>query len=83
MLPEIAICGPMFGIKITSPGSRGTSFGPHVWNGGRSLLNYHTWKVVVNESKATQEFLLHALRYLTSYIEGRAHGASALVHTQK
>jgi restriction endonuclease S subunit len=64
-------------------GSRCTSFGPHVWNGGRALLNYHTWKVAVNESKATQEFLLHALRHLTSYIEDRAHGASALVHTQK
>ena len=64
-------------------GSRGTSFGPHVWGGGRALLNYHTWKVAVNESKTTQEFLLHALRHLTSYIEDRAHGASALVHTQK
>ena len=41
-------------------GSRGTSFGPHVWSGGRALLNYHTWKVVVNESKANPDFLLHA-----------------------
>jgi len=64
-------------------GSRGTSFGPFVWNGGRALLNYHTWKVVVNESNGTPEFLLHALRQLTSYIEDRAHGASALVHMQK
>ena len=64
-------------------GSRGTSFGPHVWNGGRALLNYHTWKVVVNESSVTPDFLLYALRQLTSYIEDRAHGASALVHTQK
>ena len=64
-------------------GSRGTSFGPHIWNGARALLNYHTWKVAVNESKVTREFLLHALRHLTSYIEDRAHGASALVHTQK
>jgi type I restriction enzyme S subunit len=64
-------------------GSRGTSFGPHVWGGGRALLNYHTWKVVVNESKADADFLLHALRQLTSFIEDRAHGASALVHTQK
>lgn len=64
-------------------GSRGTSFGPHVWNGERALLNYHTWKVVVNESRVTPAFLLHALRQLTSYIEDRAHGASALVHTQK
>ena len=64
-------------------GSRGTSFGPHVWNGGRALLNYHTWKVVANEASVNPEFLLHALRQLTSYIEDRAHGASALVHTQK
>ena len=64
-------------------GSRGTSFGPHVWNGGRALLNYHTWKVVVNESTVTPDFLLYSLRQLTSYIEDRAHGASALVHTQK
>ncbi len=64
-------------------GSRGTSFGPHVWNGGRALLNYHTWKVEVNESTVTPDFLVHALRQLTSYIEDRAHGASALVHTQK
>ncbi|MGZ9081608.1 MAG: restriction endonuclease subunit S [Rhodoplanes sp.] len=64
-------------------GSRGTSFGPYVWNGRRALLNYHTWKVVVNESRATPEFFLHALRQLTSFIEDRAHGASALVHTQK
>jgi type I restriction enzyme S subunit len=64
-------------------GSRGTSFGPHVWRGGRALLNYHTWKVVVDESKADADFLLHALLQLTSFIEDRAHGASALVHTQK
>ncbi len=64
-------------------GSRGTSFGPHVWSGGSALLNYHTWKVVVNESKIEPDFLLFSLRQLTSYIEDRAHGASALVHTQK
>ena len=64
-------------------GSRGTSFGPHVWKGHRALLNYHTWKVEVNESRVGRDFLLHALRQLTSYIEDRAHGASALVHTQK
>ena len=64
-------------------GSRGTSFGPHVWTGGRALLNYHTWKVVVNESNVTSDFLFYGLRQLTNYIEERAHGASALVHTQK
>ncbi|MDH1053616.1 restriction endonuclease subunit S [Aquipseudomonas alcaligenes] len=64
-------------------GSRGTSFGPHVWRGGRALLNYHTWKVVPNEATVNADYLLHALRQLTRFIEDRAHGASALVHTQK
>lgn len=30
-------------------GSKGTSFGPHIWNGSLSVLNYHTWKVVPYE----------------------------------
>jgi type I restriction enzyme S subunit len=64
-------------------GSRGTSFGPHVWAGARGLLNYHTWKVQVNDSEITPSFFFHALKKLTEFIEGRAHGASGLVHTQK
>jgi type I restriction enzyme, S subunit len=64
-------------------GSRGTSFGPHVWSGPFGLLNYHTWKVQIQESEFSKGFMLHELRQLTSYIEGWAHGASALVHVQK
>lgn len=64
-------------------GSRGTSFGPHVWKGPLGLLNYHTWKVQTDTSTVTQLFLLHKLRQLTAEIEGWAHGASALVHVQK
>jgi len=64
-------------------GSRGTSFGPHVWKGGDALLNYHTWKMVVDKSKIGGDFFYHALKVLTSKIEDSAHGASALVHTQK
>ena len=64
-------------------GSRGTSFGPHVWSGPPGLLNYHTWKVQVSKSNIQPEFFFYALKKLTEFIEGRAHGASALVHTQK
>lgn len=64
-------------------GSRGTSFGPHIWNGPLGLLNYHTWKVQVFIGEVFKDFLLHALRRLTKFIEEKAHGASALVHTQK
>jgi type I restriction enzyme S subunit len=64
-------------------GSRGTSFGPHVWSGPLGLLNYHTWKVQINETEIDKKFFLHALKNLTAFIEDKAHGASALVHTQK
>ena len=64
-------------------GSRGTSFGPHIWKGERGLLNYHTWKVVTDNEAISDGYFLYALRNLTASIEERAHGASALVHTQK
>ncbi len=64
-------------------GSRGTSFGPHIWKGTKGLLNYHTWKVVVNEAMIDKSYFLHSLKVLTKKIEDDAHGASALVHTQK
>jgi len=64
-------------------GSRGTSFGPHIWFGSKALLNYHTWKIVINEDKIDKSYFNHALKVLTKYIEENAHGASALVHTQK
>lgn len=63
-------------------GSRGTSFGPHIWNGPKAVLNYHTWKVQAREG-CDNNFLLHLLRHLTVKIESSAHGAAALVHTQK
>jgi type I restriction enzyme S subunit len=64
-------------------GSRGTSFGPHIWNGQKGLLNYHTWKVNINETNIEKTYFYHALKRLTKKIEEKAHGASALVHTQK
>ena len=64
-------------------GSRGTSFGPHIWEGGNALLNYHTWKMVIDTTKIESDFFYHALKSLTKQIEDSAHGASALVHTQK
>ena len=63
-------------------GSRGTSFGPHIWRGPQGVLNYHTWNVLPNAAE-DRDFLYFALRYLTKKIEDEAHGASALVHMQK
>lgn len=64
-------------------GNRGTSFGPYIWKGPFGLLNYHTWKVQIRGSAIGKEFFFHALKQLTRFVEGWAHGASALVHVQK
>jgi restriction endonuclease S subunit len=64
-------------------GSRGTSFGPHFWSGGKAVLNYHTWRVVPTSKEIDKRFLYDALKLLTARIEDEAHGAAALVHTQK
>lgn len=63
-------------------GSRGASFGPHIWRGPKAVLNYHTWKVEPRPGQ-NGRFLYHLLKYLTVKIEGTAHGAASLVHTQK
>ena len=64
-------------------GSRGTSFGPHIWRGQAAVLNYHIWKINVSDQGVNPVFFYYALRHLTEFIEENAHGASALVHTQK
>jgi type I restriction enzyme, S subunit len=63
-------------------GSRGTSFGPHIWKGPNGVLNYHTWKVL-NNDRVLKQFLYYSLKKITTKIENDSHGASALVHMQK
>ncbi|MDO7850401.1 restriction endonuclease subunit S [Hymenobacter convexus] len=65
-------------------GSRGTSFGPFRWNGKIGVLNQHIFKILVkNVSVLDSDFGFYFLKYLTSDIEDRAHGASGLVHITK
>jgi type I restriction enzyme S subunit len=63
-------------------GSRGASFGPHIWNGPKGVLNYHTWKVLPKGDN-DRDFLFQLLGFETQKIEASSHGASALVHVQK
>lgn len=63
-------------------GSRGSSFGPHIWRGDDAVLNYHTWKVEV-EAGTDKLFLHQVLRHVTDLVERDTHGQASLVHTQK
>jgi type I restriction enzyme M protein len=64
-------------------GSRGTSFGAHIWNGGKAVLNQHIFKVCFDESKAIKMYLLHALNRAVTEVEENLHGGVGLVHITK
>ncbi len=64
-------------------GSRGTSFGAHIWKGGKAILNQHIFKVGFDESRATKMYLLHALNRAVVEVEENLHGGVGLVHITK
>ncbi|MBK8889889.1 MAG: restriction endonuclease subunit S [Dechloromonas sp.] len=64
-------------------GTKGVSFGPTIWRGGKGVLNQHIFKVIPNGG-IDNIWLYWALRYVTNRIEANAHGFKAtLVHVKK
>jgi type I restriction enzyme M protein len=64
-------------------GSRGTSFGAHIWKGGKAVLNQHIFKISFDESRATKMYLLYALNKAVIEVEENLHGGVGLVHITK
>ena len=64
-------------------GSRGTSFGAHIWNGGKAVLNQHIFKVGFDKLRATKMYLFHALNRAVTEVEENLHGGVGLVHITK
>jgi type I restriction enzyme M protein len=64
-------------------GSRGTSFGAHIWNGPTAVLNQHIFKVGFDQARATKMYLLHALNRAVVEVEDNLHGGVGLVHITK
>lgn len=63
-------------------GSRGTSFGPHIWGGENGVLNQHIFKVLPHK-KIDKIYLFYELKRITKEIEHNAHGSAGLVHITK
>ena len=64
-------------------GTPGTSFGAHIWRGGRAWLNQHIFKVLFDETDFDKRFLQLAINQnLDEYIRA-AHGAAGLAHITK
>ena len=64
-------------------GSRGTSFGPHIWNGGKAVLNQHIFKVQFDETRSIKMYFFHALKKAVTEVEENLHGGVGLVHITK
>ena len=64
-------------------GSRGTSFGAHIWSGGKAVLNQHIFKVVLDESRVMKKYMYRALNRAVIEIEAKLRGGVGLVHVTK
>ncbi len=64
-------------------GSRGTSFGAHIWKGQKAVLNQHIFKVGFDVTRVTKMYLLHALNKAVEEVEENLHGGVGLVHITK
>lgn len=64
-------------------GSRGTSFGPHIWSGNKAILNQHIFKILFNEEVYEKYFLYLALKIIVAQVENTLHGGVGLVHITK
>ena len=64
-------------------GTPGTSFGAHIWNRGKAVLNQHIFKVNINENYLDKTFLRHLLNNNVKEYIGKAHGTAGLAHITK
>lgn len=64
-------------------GTPGTSFGAHVWNGGRAVLNQHIFRVDLADGGVDRDWLLLAINEQLDEMIGRAHGAVGLRHVTR
>ena len=64
-------------------GSRGTSFGAHIWNGEKAILNQHIFKVEFDQIRAIKMYLYYVLNKAVAEVEQNLHGGVGLVHITK
>jgi len=63
-------------------GSRGTFFGPHIWDRNEAILNQHIFNVRHKES-VNRRFFYWMLKKAVEQVEENLHGGVGLVHITK
>jgi type I restriction enzyme S subunit len=64
-------------------GTPGTSFGAHIWNGPRAILNQHIFNVRYNAQLVHKEFFRYAINQTLDEQIAKAHGGVGLAHVTK
>lgn len=59
------------------------SFGPRIWDGGKTIFHYHIWKVLPKLGLVHKQFLFYLLQWDVEEIK-RAHGTgTTMIHVSK
>lgn len=64
-------------------GTPDTSFGAHIWTGGRAILNQHIFRILFNETLIDKTFFRIAINQKLRELIGKAHGGVGLRHVTK
>lgn len=64
-------------------GTPGTSFGAHIWNGPKAVLNQHIFRVRFDENQLDKSYFRHAINTKLDELIGNAHGGVGLAHVTK
>ena len=59
------------------------SFGPKIWDGGKTIYHYHIWKMVPNEKVVTKKFMYLILLNDTEKIKSEGGRGIAMIHITK
>jgi type I restriction enzyme S subunit len=58
------------------------TFGPYIWQGGKSIYHYHIWRVDLY-CQLNKLFVFHFLKHISESVRGDAHGVMLLHMTKQ
>ncbi len=64
-------------------GTPGTSFGAHIWNRGKAILNQHIFRVDLNDRVIDPVWAKLSINYKLNSLIDKAHGGVGLQHVTK
>ncbi|MGH7846535.1 MAG: restriction endonuclease subunit S [Candidatus Binatia bacterium] len=70
-------------VLLAWSGTPGTSFGAHLWNRGRGVLNQHIFRIDLDRSCINPQWAVFAINNRLDVMIGKAHGGVGLRHVTK